>query len=118
MLRRLLEFFGLGISANEATISGHRTPMGYLQVTGMSSATKLTVPSGLGTGFVPGYAIIQCAGAAGTDYVSWRDDGTAPDATHGLRLFSGQELDYSGDLANIQFINGSGTPALNVSFYS
>ena len=116
-LRQLLE---LAITANEGTVSGHRLAMGYQQITSgtLAVATKLTVPTGAGTGFVPGYAIIQCSGAAATDYAAWRDDGTAPTSTIGMRLFSGQELDYAGDLALIQFIVGSGSPNLNISYYA
>lgn len=124
----LRSFFDLGITANEATISGHRTPMGYIQYTPTGTATKLGSVAGFPAGFagfVPAYAIIQCVGAAGTDYAAWRDDvglpsATSPtmDATHSMRLFSGQELDYAGDISNIQFMIGSGTPVLNISLYA
>jgi len=99
-----------------ATVSAYRRPMGYQQIT-LAGATFLTVPTLANSGLVPGYVIIQCIGAASTDYAAWRDDGTAPTNTISMRLYSGQELDYSGDLYSIQFILGSGSPVLNISYY-
>lgn len=113
----LRKFLCLGIAANEATVSGARRPLGYAQLTLIGTAQKLTVPVPP-PGLLVGYIVIQCIGAAATDYGAWRDDGVAPTAGIGLRLFSGQELDYTGDPYNIQFILGAGSPVLNISFYA
>src|SRR3974390_2361666 len=109
MRNRLHDYLRLAITANEATVSGARRPLGYQQITLSASAVKLTPPVPP-AGNVVGYVVIQCAGAAATDYAGWRDDGTAPTAAIAMRLFSGQELDYTGDPYNIQFILGRGSP--------
>ena len=115
----LRDYLVLAITGSEATVSAYRRPLGYVQLTTTGTAAKLTLPAmPAASGLVIGYAVIQCIGAAGTDYVAWRDDGTAPTTTIGMRIFSGQELDYTGDLTMIQFITGSGSPVLNVSFYA
>jgi hypothetical protein len=118
---RLLKYLTLGATRDGSTVSAYRRPLGYFQLTLTSSALKLTLPTPIAnSGLYPGYAIIQCAGAAATDFGLWRDDGTAPvlSGNVGMRLFSGQELDYSGDLTMIQWIIGAGSPVLNVSFYA
>ena len=116
-MRIFRNFLVLGITANEATVSGARRPLGYQQLTLTGSATKLTVPTPP-AGTLVGYTVIQCAGAAATDFGGWRDDGTAPTAAVCMKLFSGQELDYTGDPYNIQFILGAGSPVLNISYYA
>jgi hypothetical protein len=117
MLRR---FLILGVGRDSASVSAYRRPMGYQQILHgtLASSTGLTLPTLANSGQVPGYAVIQCQGTATTDYVSWRDDATAPTASVGMRIFSGQELDYSGDLNSIRFIVGSGVPDLNISYYA
>ena len=44
--------------------------------------------------------------------------GTAPTATIGMILNTGAELDYSGDIGTIQFIIGSSSPVLDISYYA
>jgi hypothetical protein len=95
-------------------ISGGRTPRGYQQITSIATATGLTVP--VVANVIVGYAVIQCEGSSSV--ARWRDDGTAPTASVGMQLAAGQEMDYSGDLAAIQFIDGTGTSKLNVTYYS
>lgn len=84
-------------------------PLGFeqLDATALASAVTLTVPAGAT------HAIIGAL--AGT--VAWRDDGTAPTADTGIPLAANATLEYSGDLAAIQFIKISGSPTLNVSYY-
>jgi hypothetical protein len=115
---RLLRFFTIASTRDGATVSAYRRPLGYQQITAgtLASATKLTLPTLANSGYVPGYAVIQCDVAATA--VRWRDDGTAPTSTVGMILSTGQELDYSGDLTMIQFILSTGSPILNVSFYA
>lgn len=112
-----IEFLRLRVTGSEGAVSGRRQPLGYQQLTLTGAAQKLTVPANV-SGFTVGYTVIQCAGAAGTDYGAWRDDGQAPTAAIGMRLFSGQELDYTGDPSMIQWIIGSGSPVLNISYYA
>lgn len=102
-----------------ATVSAYRRALGYQQLTLSGSAQFLTLPTltGAKAGLSVSYAVIQCEGAAGTDFGRWRDDGTDPTASIGMKLFSGQELDYAGDIALIKFITGSGSPVLNISYY-
>jgi hypothetical protein len=81
--------------------------LGYQQIT-LSGASSLTVPAGAN------FAIIAVETAA----VRWRDDGTAPTSSVGMPLSNtGAPLEYSGPLANIQFIAQTGSPVLNVSYY-
>jgi len=88
---------------------------GYQQITGLSSATNLTVPtrdlSGIST--TPTVAIITAEGQG----VRWRDDNVSPTAAIGMPLPNGGVLFYDGDLANIQFIQQAPGAILNVSYY-
>ena len=115
-MKLLRRFLHLGIGASEGTVSGYRRPLGYQQITSLSSATHLTLPTPP-AGFLVGYVVIQCEGA-GTDSVRWRDDGTAPTSSVGMMLDGGQELDYTGDPTMIQFIVDAGSPKLNISYYA
>ncbi len=83
------------------------TPLGYQQITSLSSAVGLTVPDNAR------YAIIQPQ----TQNVRWRDDGTDPSATVGMNLVVGNDLPYTGDLAAIKLIEVAASAALNISYY-
>ena len=84
------------------------TPLGYQQITSLSAAAPLTVPAGANL------AIIKASTAA----VRWRDDGTAPTASVGMPMGTGDApLEYAGALSAIQFIAQTGSPALDVSYY-
>lgn len=89
---------------------------GYQQITSLSSATNLTVPttdpSGLNA--KPTIAIITPEGQA----VRWRDDATAPTSTVGMPLAVGVTLQYDGDLTKIRFIEQTAGAKLNISYYS
>jgi hypothetical protein len=81
---------------------------GYQNLTIPAASTALTVPSGAKR------ALIQCESAD----VRWRDDGTAPTATVGMRLDNGSSMEYTGDLAAIRFIRRTGSSGtINVSYY-
>ena len=99
-----------------STQNGYRRPLGYQQITSatLAAATKLTLPS-VTNGQQNTYAIIQ---NNGTTNVRWRDDGTAPTATVGMVLPAGGELNYSGDLALIQFIYVATGAILDVMTYA
>lgn len=83
-------------------------PLGYQQITVLSSAAGLTVPAGAQR------ARIQ----AETQAVRWRDDGTNPTSTAGLRIAAAGELWYEGDLSAIKFIEEAASAKLNVAYYS
>ncbi len=89
--------------------------LGYQQITSLSSATNLTVPttdpSGLNA--KPTIALITPEGQA----VRWRDDATAPTASVGMPLAVGVTLQYDGDLTKIRFIEQTAGAKLNISYY-
>lgn len=85
------------------------TPVGYQQIVTATLATAqpLTVPTGATT------ATITVEGGD----VRYRDDGTAPTASVGMPLVSGQSMIYSGPLADIEFIRQAAGAALNILYY-
>lgn len=91
------------------------TCMGYQQVTSLSSASGLTVPTRTPDGMSvrANFALIIAEGQA----VRWRDDGIAPTSTVGMPLASGVALQYDGDLSRIQFIEQTAGAKLNISYY-
>jgi hypothetical protein len=104
--------FFLSYSA-DADSGIRRTPCGYQQITSLSAATKLTIPTTIcAANTVTAVRIVAEAQA-----VRWRDDGTAPTASVGQPLAVGVELAYEGSIANIQFIEQTSAAKLNVLFY-
>lgn len=101
---------GKSISASHPlpTFAGNLTVKGYEQITTLSSATALTVPTGSRV------ALITCE----TQNVRWRDDGTNPTASVGQLLTTGVGLFYDGDLAAIKFIETTASAKLNVCYYA
>ena len=89
-------------------IEGQRQPLGYQQITDLSSPVTLAPPSGTRL------AVIQCD----TQNVRWRDDVTAPTSTVGMLLATGDDKIYTGDFAGIQFIEVVAGANLNISYYS
>ena len=83
------------------------TPLGYQQITSLTTAQHLTPPAGATI------AYISCE----TAVVRYRDDGTAPTAGIGMPLGVGSQLTYSGSLSAIQFIATTGSPVLDISYY-
>lgn len=92
------------------------TRLGYQQITSLSSATGLTVPSKdvQGLSCKPSIALITPESQA----VRWRDDGVAPTASVGMPLAVGVTLQYDGDLTQIKFIEQTGSAKLNISYYA
>lgn len=89
-------------------IEGYADPLGYVQVTSLSSAVGLgTVPTGATI------ALIQPE----TTNVRWRDDGSNPTTTVGMILAAGDTLIYNGNLQAIKFIEITGSAKLNISYY-
>lgn len=87
------------------------TPLGYQQLTSLSASTALTVPTSART------AIIE-ADTVAAKIVRWRDDGSAPTATVGMELAVGSTVVYTGNLANLRFIEVAASAKLNVSYYA
>lgn len=92
------------------------TRLGYQQITSLSSAASLTVPSTdvQGLACKPSIAMITPE----TQGVRWRDDGVAPTASVGMPLAAGTTLQYDGDLTKIQFIEQTASAKLNISYYA
>lgn len=92
------------------------TRLGYQQITSLSSAAGLTVPSVdlNGLSCKPSIAIIVAEGTA----VRWRDDDVNPTASVGMPLAAGVTLQYDGDLTKIKFIEQSASSKLNVTYYA
>lgn len=84
------------------------TPLGFQQITSLTAAVSLTVPAGARTAWL----------SIETANVRMRDDGTAPTATVGLVLVSGNDYMYSGNLPAIKLIAATGTPVVDVLYYS
>lgn len=98
------------------TLKAITTRLGYQQITSLSSATGLTVPSTDLNGLAcrPTLAIIT----AETNGVRWRDDDVNPTASVGMPLASGATLQYDGDLTKIKFIEQTASAKLNVTYYA
>ena len=89
-------------------ISQGYAELGYQQLTGISSATPLTVPPGAN------FALIQ----AEAQNVRWRDDGVAPTTTVGmLMLTTDKAMEYSGPLGSLKLIAATAGAIVNVSYY-
>lgn len=92
--------------ADRFVAEGIIEPAGYVQLTSLSSAVGI----GSGAGRV---ALIQCL----DQNVRWRDDGTSPTDSVGMRLHAGETILYTGNLRAIEFIEESAGAELNISLY-
>jgi hypothetical protein len=92
------------------------TRLGYQQITSLSSATGLTVPTRdlNGLNQKPVIALITPEGQA----VRWRDDNVNPTASVGMPLAVGVTLQYDGDLTMIKFIEQTAGAKINISYYA
>lgn len=91
--------------------------LGYQQISTLSSAQSLTVPSvdpSTGLNVTPSFALITPE----TNGVRWRDDGVDPTASVGMPLAAGVTLQYDGDLKKIRFIEQTASARLNISYYA
>jgi hypothetical protein len=91
------------VDVRDATLE----PLGYQQITGLNTVKSLTVPAGARI------AIVQ----AEDQPVRWRDDGSNPTASVGVRLVADEELIYAGKLAKLRFIETTASAKLNVAYY-
>lgn len=92
----------------EYMVDGKLVPCGYIQLTSLSSASRLnSIPVGARV------AILQAV----TQNVRWRDDGTAPTDSVGMQLAAGRDMFYTGDLQAIQFIEEAASAEVNVNYY-
>lgn len=110
MIKTFLSALALMLFAHVATADTglHYTPLGYQQITGLSTAKNLTVPTGATMAMI----------TAEAQAVRYRDDGTAPTATVGQPLAVGLlPLQYSGTLSVIQFIEQTASAKVNVLYY-
>jgi hypothetical protein len=83
-------------------------PMGFQQLTSISSATSLTVPAGATI------AVITVEAEA----ARYRDDGTAPTASVGILLpVASPPYFYAGPLSAFQIIQTTNGAIVNVSYY-
>lgn len=98
------------------TLKAVTSCIGYQQITSLSSAAGLTVPTTdkSGNKQQPTFALIVAESQA----VRWRDDGTDPTASVGMPLAVGIPLQYDGDLTRIKFIEQSASAKINISYYA
>lgn len=87
---------------------GKLTPLGYQQLSTISSATALTIPAGATVAYV----------TAESGTVRYRDDGTNPTTTVGTPLTQGFTLIYvATPLTAVKFIDTSTGAVLSVNYY-
>jgi hypothetical protein len=53
-----------------------------------------------------------------TAAIRWRDDGTAPTTSVGMPIAAGGCFNYSGTFATLRVIAQTGSPVVNIGFYS
>lgn len=90
--------------------------LGYQQITSLSSATGLTVPTrdpSTGANVKANFALIT----AEAQNLRWRDDGVDPTSSVGMPLAAGVTLQYDGDLSRIKFIQQTSGGIVNISYY-
>lgn len=97
----------LPVSGTISTTPADLTAKGYQQITSLSAAAALTVPSGATV------ALIQ----AETKDVRWRDDGTNPTTSVGMIIPAGTSLFFTGSLSAFRVIETAASAKLNVSYY-
>ena len=117
MKKLLALVFGLmlmtPVSAQKRTASDYIVPLGYCQLTSIAASTLVSSCSG-GIPALTGWAVLCVDTAA----IRWRDDGTAPTASVGMPIAAGQCFNYSGTFSALRVIAQSGSPVVNISFYT
>lgn len=92
------------------TRSGYVEPISgsYEQITSLNTAKGLTSPPSGAT-----MVMIQPE----TQSIRWRDDGTNPTSAVGMIVAAGDILFYTGNFADIKFIEVSASAKINVTYY-
>lgn len=106
------------VAAQERGATDYIMPLGYCQLTSVSSATLISTCSG-GIPARTVWAVICVETAA----IRWRDDGTSPTASVGMPLAAGSSTSnscmyYSGTMSALSVIAQTGSPVVDISFYS
>jgi len=91
----------------EFVVDGTDTPCGYQQITSLSTAVGLTIPTYAKRALI----------VAETQAVRYSDGNTTPTATVGMPLAVGQPLWYTGNLSALLFIEQTASAKLNVLYY-
>lgn len=99
--------------AQQRTMSPFIAPLGYCQLATVTTATQTSTCAG-GIPARTQWAMICIDTAA----VRWRDDGVTPTIAVGMPIAAGGCINYSGTFATLQFIAQTGSPVVNISFYS
>jgi hypothetical protein len=81
--------------------------LGYQQITTLTAAVGLTVPSGT--------TMVEVQPE--TQSIRWRDDGTNPTASVGMVLAAGASHVFYGSFESLKFIETTATAKLNVTYY-
>lgn len=97
----------LGATDGVMTAPAALTAKGYQQITSLSAAAALTVPTGATV------ALIQ----AETKDIRWRDDGTNPTSSVGMVLAAGTSVFFTGSLSAFRAIETAASAKLNISYY-
>lgn len=97
---------------NPVPVSGSTKPAGltakgYQQITSLSAAAALTVPTGATVALI----------TAETQGIRWRDDGTNPTASVGMLIAAGESVFFTGSLAAFRAIEVTASAKLNISYY-
>ena len=87
--------------------AGDTDPVGYQQITDLSSAVGLTVPADA----------TFCTIQAEDQKIRWRDDGTDPTTTVGTILAVEELFQYTGNLSALSLIETTASAKCNVSYY-
>jgi hypothetical protein len=95
------------------TTTDHIIPLGYCQLTATGTAALISTCSG----GIPARTVwaVLCVETAN---IRWRDDGTVPTAAVGMPVAAGQCVNYSGTMSVFAIIAVSGSPVVDISFYS
>jgi hypothetical protein len=102
-----------GQGGNVVTKDAQLVPSGCFQVSVGAAASTLAALSGAA---IPANARVVHMQPEGAD-IRWRDDGTAPTAAVGSRIYAGTDYPYNGTLSAVQLIAVSGTVTVNLRFY-
>lgn len=88
-------------------VDGVDTPIGYQQITSLSTPTGLTIPSTARRAMI----IPESQAVRYSDF-------STPTASVGMPLAVGQPLWYTGNLGALRFIEQTASAKLNVLFYA